>query len=163
MTDTDREIVLVPVFFGPSLRNLLDHVFGYANKVRTKIFLFHVLENISRYGKAMEHLSKVIQSEEDQLKRIALEELDDVLNLRGHERDREQIPKIETRIGNGKVWSEVLRMAGNISAQHIFLGAHDRENQEEAQIGSNAQRIVTMAPCTVTVVRAPNPQYVFTD
>lgn len=40
----------------------------------------------------------------------------------------------------------------------IVMGTHGRRGIQHAMVGSNAERVVRMAPCTVLLVRAPEPQ-----
>lgn len=55
-------------------------------------------------------------------------------------------------VGHGTPYEEILRVAGEISADLIVMGSH-RPNMEDYLLGPNAARVVRHANCSVLVVR----------
>ena len=61
---------------------------------------------------------------------------------------------VESRVGHGSVYGEILRIAGEIDADLIVLMSH-RPEMKDYLIGTNAARVVRHARCSVLVVREP--------
>jgi nucleotide-binding universal stress UspA family protein len=55
-------------------------------------------------------------------------------------------------VGEGSVYEEVLRVAGEVGADLIVIGAH-RPELSDYLLGPNAARVVRHAKCSVLVVR----------
>lgn len=70
-----------------------------------------------------------------------------------------QLPdsKIDYIIREGKVYKEVVNQARESDAWLIVAGTHGSSGFEELWIGSNANRIVSAAPCPVITIRAGIP------
>ncbi|HET6876016.1 MAG TPA: universal stress protein [Jatrophihabitans sp.] len=56
----------------------------------------------------------------------------------------------------GSAAEEILQLAAESSAELIVVGIRRRSAVAKAVLGSNAQRILTAAPCPVLAVRAPD-------
>ncbi|HLN52286.1 MAG TPA: universal stress protein [Lentimicrobium sp.] len=67
-----------------------------------------------------------------------------------------QLPdsKLDYIIREGKVYKEVVNQAKESDAWLIVAGTHGSSGFEEFWIGSNANKIVTAAPCPVITIRA---------
>lgn len=67
-----------------------------------------------------------------------------------------QLPdsKIDYIIREGKVYKEVVTQARESDAWLIVAGTHGSSGFEELWMGSNANRIVTAAPCPIITIRA---------
>ena len=59
-----------------------------------------------------------------------------------------------------QAWEEILRMAANINADIIVMGTHGRDGLERALIGSQTEKVVRKAPCTVVCVKEKDPYFV---
>ncbi|MBC8240901.1 MAG: universal stress protein [Alphaproteobacteria bacterium] len=73
-----------------------------------------------------------------------------------HEWAAANIPKdipVQHIVGHGTAYEEVLRVAGEITADLIVMGSH-RPSMEDYLLGPNAARVVRHANCSVLVVRA---------
>lgn len=70
-----------------------------------------------------------------------------------------QLPdtKIDYIIREGKVYKEVVKQARESDVWLIVAGTHGSSGFEELWMGSNANRIVTAAPCPVITIRAGIP------
>lgn len=62
--------------------------------------------------------------------------------------------KLDYLIREGKVYKEIVNQAKESEAWLIVAGTHGSSGFEEFWIGSNANRIVTAAPCPVITIRA---------
>lgn len=59
---------------------------------------------------------------------------------------------VQSVVGEGRVYQEVLRVARELSADLIVMGSH-RPGLGDFLIGSNARKVVQHATCSVMVVR----------
>lgn len=59
---------------------------------------------------------------------------------------------VHARIGKAAV--EVLALAAEVGADHIFIGSHGKTGVERLVLGSVSERVVREAKCPVTVARA---------
>lgn len=60
--------------------------------------------------------------------------------------------KVQHIVAHGRVYDEILRVAGTTASDLIIIGAH-RPDLKDYLIGSNASRVVRHAPCSVLVAR----------
>jgi universal stress protein A len=68
-------------------------------------------------------------------------------------------PEVATRLVRGEPWDQIVSAARDDRAVDlIVMGTHGRTGLRRALIGSVAERVVRHAPCTVMVVRAPQPE-----
>ncbi|HEX8108016.1 MAG TPA: universal stress protein [Kofleriaceae bacterium] len=68
-------------------------------------------------------------------------------------------PEVVTRLVRGEPWDQIVSAAHDDRAiDLIVMGTHGRTGLRRALIGSVAERVVRHAPCTVMVVRAPQPE-----
>jgi universal stress protein A len=63
--------------------------------------------------------------------------------------------KVETKLLQGGVATEILRFAKERECDLIVLGTHGRTGMKHMLLGSVAEYIVRVAPCPVLTVRAP--------
>jgi nucleotide-binding universal stress UspA family protein len=63
------------------------------------------------------------------------------------------IEKLQYKIRSGKVYDEIASFAKINNSLCIVTGTHGISGYEELWIGSNANRIVSMAPCPVITIR----------
>jgi nucleotide-binding universal stress UspA family protein len=76
--------------------------------------------------------------------------------------DRLQVPhtnvRVERRLEQGDIVTEILRVAQEIRADLIVLGTHGRTGLARLLMGSVAEQIVRKAVCPVLTVKAPFPE-----
>ena len=51
------------------------------------------------------------------------------------------------------IYQTIVRAAQKISTDLIILGEHDRHQQDEILLGSNAEKIARYAPCSVLILK----------
>lgn len=145
--------ILVPIDFSPASRRAVTYALRERDREEAEIYLFHVFEPGRRrfVGK---RLAERLDSELERMERLAVE------SLRGLVGDGAPPDHIHCRVGSGRAWEQILRMASNIDADLVVLGAHGREDERQAPLGSQAEKVVRRAPCTVICVRAKDPYFV---
>lgn len=79
---------------------------------------------------------------------VALERLNEVVG--------EATPagmKVQTIARHGAIYEEILEVADDVGATQIVMGAHD-PGLDDFLLGSNSDRVVRHAKCSVNVIRA---------
>lgn len=142
--------ILVPVDFSENCRHALSYVIDFVQNRESEIFLFYVVEESRR----MQFRGAADKLEEDleRMKDLMVTELKHYETRHGA---AAHIGEVHRRIANGKPWEEILRMAGNITCDMIVMGASKK--------GKNAMRVVEGAPCTTTIVREKDIEFVMPD
>lgn len=62
--------------------------------------------------------------------------------------------KIVGHLAAGTPWREVVQFAGDVHADLVVVGTHDRKGLKRLVLGSVAEQVVRAAPCAVLVARA---------
>ena len=62
-----------------------------------------------------------------------------------------RLEDVHRRISQGRPWSEILKIAGGISADMIIMGSPDT---------TSFKKLIMKAPCTVVLVREKDPTFV---
>lgn len=155
--ETRRAKVLVPIDFSECSRRALDFAVEYIQSVPSELYLFHVFEPMSRMSFVGKKLADRLDAELERMEGMAIGELERMVK---NQEVKKKLKNFHCRVANGKPWEEILRMAGNINADIIMIGSHGREGIERALIGSQTEKVVRRAPCTVVCVKARDPYFV---
>jgi nucleotide-binding universal stress UspA family protein len=142
--------ILCPIDFSENSRQALNFVIDYVNNRDAEIFLFYVVEESRRTN--FKGAADKLEEDLERMKDLMVNELNMYQQKTGH---AAQVGEVHRRIGNGKPWEEVLRMAGNITCDVIVMGASRK--------GKNAMKVIEMAPCTTIVVREKDLEFVMAD
>ena len=152
-----RAKVLCPIDFSECSRRALEFSVQYCERVPSELYLFHVFEPVNRLSFAARNLVDKLDKELERMESMALAELESMVKDKVR---KEQLKNFHCRVGSGKAWEEILRMAGNINADIIVMGTHGRDGLERALIGSQTEKVVRKAPCTVVCVKEKDPYFV---
>ncbi len=134
--------IVVAFDFSKNSIHALEYAILYANVLELEITLLWVDNSISD-----ELVLKPIEHELRIEKKINLGKL-----LKIYEAKLKN-GKIKVVLRKGKVYQEVQKLAKKLNADFIFAGTHGVSGYEQFWIGSNANRIVTSAPCPVVTIR----------
>ncbi|MCL4812302.1 MAG: universal stress protein [Vicinamibacteraceae bacterium] len=147
--DVTCRAIVCPVDFGEASQSALHYALSLAQEAQGRLVLMHVLEyfiedeprinahfNVPEYRRALEHDAR--------------------------ERLEAMIPEAarawcepEIVVGHGKAYREILRVAGERSADLIVLGVQGRGVIDRTLFGSTAEHVVRKATCpTLTVSSA---------
>ncbi|MFW5879092.1 MAG: universal stress protein [Myxococcota bacterium] len=152
-----RAKVLVPIDFSECSQKALDFATQYVEKNPSELYLFHVFEPVGRQRFVGKNLLDKVEAEIDRMEGMAIAEMERLIK---DDETRRRLRNFHCRVASGKAWEEILRMAGNISADIIILGTHGREGIERTLVGSVAEKVVRRAPCTVVCVKPKDPYFV---
>lgn len=128
--------ILVCTDFSKSSKEAMDFVISVAEEYDAELTVVHVLEGISIAGCAEETA-------------IAYKHLDQLLP--GHEGPGS---RIGTAIRIGRAFREISKLAQEIPADVVIMGAHGRNSADSVFFGSTTYRVLQSAICPVLAVRS---------
>lgn len=136
------QCILVPVDFSESSLTALDHALLLAQQNQSQLILLHVIEPFSP-----SILANTAELQRD-IKAIAHKRLITLADA---------TKKIWSRTGrelrSGHPVATILALAKRVNADLIVMGTHGRTGFRRTLIGSVAERVVRLAPCSVLIVR----------
>ncbi|PLX00737.1 MAG: hypothetical protein C0591_00775 [Marinilabiliales bacterium] len=141
--------ILVAIDFSRNAEHALEYAVLFANKLNACIHLIWVDNTL-----AEESVIDIIEGETRIEKRAYMNTI--------IKKFQPQIKcgEIQVLLRKGRVYQEISKAAKQINADMIFAGTHGVSGYEQYWIGSNANRIVSQAPCPVVTIRS---EYGFKD
>lgn len=139
----DIRKIMVPVDFSETSAHALDHAAWLAATTRADLLLVHVLPPDPYYFETVDPL--LIPEDVEDSKSFAEEKLRDLAR-----RCSDQLginPRY--RILRGKISDSLVEIIQEENIDIVMMGTHGAKGLEEILIGSNAQHLVTRAPCPV--------------
>lgn len=143
------ERILFPIDFSEGAMNALDYAISLAKEYDTKLYLLHVVHDISMTaGWQVPHIRidelyrEMEESARKELEKCCMEE------LRG-------LKNVERIVVRGIPDEEILKVAKNEKIDIIVIGTHGRTGIDRLLFGSTAEKVVRKAPCPVLSVRLP--------
>ncbi len=136
--------IISAIDFSDCSINALEHAISIAAKSESNLLMLWVNNpNTTKTILSSDLSDDLLEEVEHQFTRL----------INKYEKD---LPKsrIDYIIREGKVYREVVNQAKESDAWLIVAGTHGSSGFEELWIGSNANRIVTAAPCPVITIRA---------
>lgn len=141
-TRTAPRCILVPVDFSESSLTALQHALSLAQQHKAQLILLHVTEPFRT-----DMLMDTTQSQRA-ARTVAHERLAKLADA---------VKKIWPRTGRelraGHPVTTIVALAKRANAGLIVMGTYGRSGLKRAFIGSVAERVVRLAPCSVLVVR----------
>jgi glycine betaine transporter len=68
--------------------------------------------------------------------------------------------EVEEVIAQGKPFVEIIRAAREQGADLIVIPTHSQPGRKHSHLGPTADRVVSLSPCPVLVIRHPDFEYV---
>ncbi len=133
--------ILVANDFSKNAEHALEYAVIFANKLNTGLHLIWVDNTVSEES-ILDTIDRHLQRDIKKQSEILIKNFQPRLNN-----------KIKLLFRKGKVYQEITKAARQIGAEMIFTGTHGVSGYEQYWIGSNANRIVTQAPCPVVTIR----------
>ncbi|MBI9033141.1 MAG: universal stress protein [Bacteroidales bacterium] len=133
--------IVTAIDFSKGSIHALDYTLQIANRTKSNIILVWV-DNHSV-------TDPVLQPYSTEFKNEAKQNFEEILPVY---QKKLKSGNITYKLRKGKVAQEVAAVAKSANAQMIISGTHGGSGYEEFWIGSNANRIVIMAPCPVITV-----------
>ena len=145
-----KNTTIVPVDFMESSHVALEHAATIANVVEHKhqITLLHILEGVSLkepYFEGSElpentNHALMIEGAELRIKKLI-------------ENTFSETEHVNYIIASGKVYSRVAELAKELDSEMIVMGSHGSNSTFQGLLGSNASRVIQLAPCPTVVIR----------
>ncbi len=133
--------ILLANDFSKNAEHALEYAIIFAKKLNTGLHLIWVDNTVSEES-ILDTIDRDLRREIKRQSEILIKKYQPQLNN-----------KIELLFRKGKVYQEITKAARIIGAEMIFTGTHGVSGYEQYWIGSNANRIVTQAPCPVVTIR----------
>jgi len=140
--------ILVPVDFSENCRIALDWAMVLADKLDTKVILFH---NFEIPDVMQEPAQRHMLLNRDMVGRVK-EDIVKELQAFADKYNGDRI-SIAPEIGEGKSFVGIIKAAKNYNADLIVMGTHGRTGLQSMLIGSVAEKVVRKAPCPVLTVK----------
>jgi nucleotide-binding universal stress UspA family protein len=149
--------ILVPTDFSDTGLLALEHASFLARLMKAELILLHVLPMSEYHFEIPEQVMRIDNQEE--INRIVEHKLAEVAT---ETRTKYGIlPRtLSTR---GKIANEVMQIAQDEKVDLIIMGTHGAKGFEELLIGSNAHKVVSLAPCPVITVQTHATKIGFTN
>lgn len=141
--------ILVAIDFSKNAEHALKYAVLFANKLNACIHLIWVDNTLVE-----ESVIDIIEGETRIEKRAYMN------TIIKEFQPQIKCGEIQVILRKGRVYQEISKAAKQIDADMIFAGTHGVSGYEQYWIGSNANRIVSQAPCPVVTVRS---DYVFKE
>ena len=139
----DIRKIMVPVDFSETSEHATDHAAWLAATAQADLILVHVLPQNHYYFETPEPF--IIPNDEEEIRKEA------ELKLKMIARELYTKYNITSRtiVLQGRISYELIDYATNENVDLIMMGTHGAKGLEEILIGSNAQHLVSRAPCPV--------------
>lgn len=141
--------ILVAIDFSKNAEHALEYAVLFANKLSACIHLIWVDNTLIE-----ESVIDIIEGETRIEKRSYMNSIIEKFQ------PQVQCGEMQVLLRRGRVYQEISKAAKHINADMIFAGTHGVSGYEQYWIGSNANRIVSQAPCPVVTIRS---DYEFKD
>ncbi|HLG02430.1 MAG TPA: universal stress protein [Bacteroidia bacterium] len=149
--------ILVPIDFSETGLLAMEHAAFLARLVKAEITLLHVIPLTEYYFRLPEPIMYIETAEEMR------QMIENKLTETAKEMRKEYSISVRTLATRGKVAAEVVEIAREEKSDLIIMGTHGAKGFEEYFIGSNAERVVSLAPCPVVTVQTHATHLGFTN
>lgn len=141
--------ILVPVDFSNTSINALEHSISIANMLSCDLRLIHVKRKNADYNTSFNI---------DDFNEVLISGIEDSFENLIRVYSKELNGKIDYRIREGRIYTEVCNQANYGDSEIVVMGTHGVSGFEERWVGSNAFRIVSKASCPVITIRYNFPR-----
>jgi nucleotide-binding universal stress UspA family protein len=141
--------VLCPVDFSAAALHAVEFAMDVANRADASVTFLHVIEWLAE-GDPRDTAHFAVPELRQFLMQNARERLDALV---AHQQHLERGVRME--VGAGRAHRQIARVASDMKADLIVLGAHGRGGPPLAALGSTTEQVVRAAPCPVLTVRSP--------
>ena len=142
--------ILCPVDFSEFSRHALDYAIGIARWYGAAVTALHVVPPITApappTGEGL--YPPLVFSAED------LQQFHTELDVFAGVSD---VPALDTRVVQGNVTAEIVRLANELPADLLVMGTHGRSGFERLMLGSVTEKVLRKSPCPVLTVPAKAP------
>lgn len=136
------DLIVAGVDFSDNSINCLEHALTIARKASADVLMVWV--NIPSMTK------NLLSEKNTDINQVISEKFDELVK-----KYQPTLPdsKIEYTIRRGKVYKEIANLAKEREADLILVGTHGTSGYDPFWIGSNANKLISIAPCPVITIR----------
>jgi nucleotide-binding universal stress UspA family protein len=163
--------ILVPVDFSPYSRRALEQAADLADRFHASIIALHVIDaevgvqvlasrlGISVVNPAIHEREATADISDDEIKTVL-----DHQREQAYEALQAFLPPslasypLELRVVFGRPFERIIETAVKTEVGLIVMGTHGRTGLAHMALGSIAERVVRLAPCSVLTVKVPSPE-----
>lgn len=149
--------ILVPIDFSETGQLALEHAAFMARLAKADLLLLHVLPASEYHFEIPERI--MVLDNHEQVNKIVEQKLKEAAE--NVHKEYGIMPR--TFHSSGRVASEIVQTARDEKADLIVMGTHGAKGYEEIFIGSNAEKVVNLAPCPVITVQTHATKIGFTN
>ncbi len=138
--------LLFPLDFGSTSEKVLSYARYMAEKLRAKLYLLFVVEDLSKYANFYVPHS-ALDNLEAELLEAAKKKMENFI-----EDNLSDFPNVEGIIKRGDIADEIIKVVEEKDIDMIVMGTHGRKGLEKILLGSVAEQVVKRAPCPVLTI-----------
>lgn len=139
--------ILVPLDFSPQADQALDYAITMAHLFQTRLTLLHVIHT-AMFGGRQQGNESAMMAYVARVKADAQQALTSIA-----ERVRDMSIDCDIEVVEGTPFQTICNRARDRHADLIVMGCHGQTGLPPSLLGSVAERVVRLAPCSVLVVR----------
>jgi nucleotide-binding universal stress UspA family protein len=149
--------ILVPIDFSETGMLALEHASFMARLAKADLLLLHVLPVQEYHFEIPEPVMRI--DNHDEVNQIVEQKLNETID-----RVRMNYGCVAKSLSSrGKVAHEIMEIANEQKVDLIVMGTHGASGFEEFFLGSNAHKVVTVAPCPVITVQTHSKKLGFSN
>ena len=143
---TEVKKILFPIDLTDNSTKILPYVLSMAEKFGSQIYLFHVVQDLQRWGNVfIPHSSTEVYQKE------AMEGAEKAMN-KVCEKQLQSCPNFKRTIVSGDPAAKILEAIVSEGADMVVMGTHGRRGMDHAIFGSVAENVVKKSPVPVLTV-----------
>jgi len=138
--------ILFPLDLTDNSSKVLPYVLSMSEKYNSIIYLFHVVQDLNRWGKLyVPHPSMdVFQKEANEAARKAMDKV--------CKNQLQSCPNFQKKVVSGDPAKEILKIIDSEGIDLVIMGTHGRKGLEHTIFGSVAENVVKKSPAPVLVI-----------
>lgn len=136
--------VLIPTDFSEISDQVIEIALFMVKKFEAHLVFLHVMERIDH----PRDMTALFDDGYEQLEARGLITLNKLIVMA-----KQQGIEAQSELKEGVPYIEIVKLAKQMEADLIILGTHGRGGLSHMFMGSQAERVVRMAPCPVTTIR----------
>jgi nucleotide-binding universal stress UspA family protein len=138
--------ILFPHDFSENASKIVPYVQSMAKAYNSRIYVFHVVQDLQKWGKAYVPHRSMTLFEEEALK-TSQKEMDRIC-----EEEFQGMDNLERKVVSGDPASEILKTIESEDVDLVVIGTHGRKGLEHVIFGSVAENVVKKSTVPVMTV-----------
>ncbi len=138
--------ILFPLDLTENSSKILPYVLSMSEKYDSMIYLFHVVQDLNRWGKLyVPHPSMdIFQKEANEAAKKAMDKI--------CENKLQGCPNFQKKIVSGDPATEILKIIDSEGIDMVIMGTHGRKGLEHTIFGSVAENVVRKSSAPVLII-----------